>query len=459
MTTEPPLGLRRILTLWWPLAGSWVLMGVEMPMVTAVVARLPDERVQLAAIGAVVYPVSILIEAPIIMLLAASTRLSADYATWRRLWWFAHIAGGGLALLHAAIAFTPLFDLLVCRLIDVPERVVEPARLGLQIMTPWSWAIAWRRFQQGALIRVERSRQVALGTGVRLGTNAVVLAGGYALAVARGGGAVSGVLVGAVAIVAGVVTEAVFAERGARRLVAPALAKLAPAAEPWSWRAFLRFYLPLSCTPLISIALQPIGAAAMSRLPQRLESMAAWPVVYGLVFVFRSLGLAYNEVVVAMSARPDAERALGVFAQRLAIAATAALAVFAVPAIGYAWYRGVAGLDPELARFATVAVAIALPMPFYSVLQNLYQGRLVHARRTAPITRAVVVYALISAALLLTAVMLTAVGRVDVAGIRVVLGAFLVAGTLQTLYLRAAARKVGGAEGPASREPRPGAAE
>ena len=42
-----------MLATWWPLAASWLLMGIEMPLVTAVMGRLPDETVQLAAYGGV----------------------------------------------------------------------------------------------------------------------------------------------------------------------------------------------------------------------------------------------------------------------------------------------------------------------------------------------------------------------------------------------------------------------
>src|SRR5438552_14302416 len=63
---------------WWPLAASWILMGLEVPAVSAVIARLPQPTVGLAAYGGIVMPVSMFIEGPIIMLLAASTALSRD---------------------------------------------------------------------------------------------------------------------------------------------------------------------------------------------------------------------------------------------------------------------------------------------------------------------------------------------------------------------------------------------
>ena len=42
-----------IFGVWWPLAASWLFMSIEQPLVGALVARLPDPTVQLAALGGV----------------------------------------------------------------------------------------------------------------------------------------------------------------------------------------------------------------------------------------------------------------------------------------------------------------------------------------------------------------------------------------------------------------------
>ena len=49
---------------WLPLAASWLLMGLELPAVSAVMARLPDPERSLAAYGGVVFPLALLIESP-----------------------------------------------------------------------------------------------------------------------------------------------------------------------------------------------------------------------------------------------------------------------------------------------------------------------------------------------------------------------------------------------------------
>ena len=126
----PALTPRRILTLWWPLALSWLLMGVELPLFTACVARMPDPKVNLAAYGSLVFPIALVIEAPIMMLLAAATALASDAESWGRVRRFMHKAGACLTALHVVLAFTPLFDLLA-RDGRVDRHAVENRRLDV----------------------------------------------------------------------------------------------------------------------------------------------------------------------------------------------------------------------------------------------------------------------------------------------------------------------------------------
>jgi hypothetical protein len=185
---------KEVLRTWWPLAASWLLMGAELPALSAVVARLADPQINLAAYGGVVFPLALIIESPVIMLLAASTALSKDWPSYQKLRRFMMATGAGLTILHLLIAFTPLYYVVVEGILGAPAEIVAPARIGLMIMTPWTWAIAYRRFNQGVLIRFGHSRTVGIGTVVRLTTNASILALGYGL------GNVPGIVVGASAV-------------------------------------------------------------------------------------------------------------------------------------------------------------------------------------------------------------------------------------------------------------------
>jgi hypothetical protein len=278
-TSCPPvLPMRRVVQTWWPLAASWLLMALEQPAMSAVVARLSNPEINLAAWGGVVFPLVLMIESPIIMLLSASTALSKDWDAYAKMRRFMIRAGAALTALHLLVVLTPLYYAIV-RILGTPAEVVEPARVGLLLMLPWSWSIAYRRFNQGVLIRFGHSRAVAVGTAIRLTVDVSALTIGYLI------GTLPGIVVASGTIAMGVIAEAIYAGLRVRPVVRDEL-KSAPAAdEPLTRSTFVAFYLPLALTSLLGLSVDPIGSAALGRMPNALESLAAWPVVMGFLFL------------------------------------------------------------------------------------------------------------------------------------------------------------------------------
>src|SRR5690554_5725054 len=252
-------------------------MGMELPLVSAIMARQADPALHLAAYGGVVFPVALIVEAPVIMLLAASVAMARDPASYRLIYRFMMIISAALTVLHALLAFTPLFDLVLVPLFDPPAGVIEPARLGLKIMLPWTWAIGYRRFQQGLLIRFKRSHHVSIGTAIRLGAVAIV-----ALLAAFVFGA-PGIVTATVAIAVGVTVEAVYSGLAVRPVLLGPLQRAAKVVPPLKLAAFVAFFTPLVLTSFLSLMIQPLGSAAMARMPQALESLAVWPVASGVL--------------------------------------------------------------------------------------------------------------------------------------------------------------------------------
>ncbi len=428
---QADLSMGRIFKTWWPLAASWLLMGAELPVIAAVMARLADPKISLAAYGGVVFPLALMIEAPIIMLLAASTALSKDMDSYLLVRRFMMVTSAILTALHLIVALTPLYYLVVQDLIGAPLEIVEPARIGFIILIPWTWSIAYRRFNQGVLIRFGHSETVGIGTVIRLLADAAALIIGYLI------GGIPGIVVGASAVSVGVISEAIYSGIVVRPVVKNQLRSEPPLAVPLTWRAFFDFYIPLAMTSLIFLLAQPIGSAAISRMPNALASLAVWPVVSGLVFMFRSPGVAYNEVVVALMERPRSYTVLRRFTNWLALLTFFALLLVTATPISTWWFERVSALSPDLAELARISLWLALPLPVMSVLQSWYQGSLLHGRRTRGITEAVVLY-LVSIALLLAA----GVAWGQVAGLYVGVAAMSVSMTLQTIWLSVRSRPV-----------------
>jgi len=418
------LPLQRIYKTWWPLAASWLLMSIEIPALSAVVARLPNAEINLAAYGGIVYPLALIIESPIIMLLSASTALSKDWGSYLKIRRFMMVTSAVMTALHFLVAFTPLYDLIALHLLGVPPEILSPGRIGLRIMLPWTWAIAYRRFNQGVLIRFEHSRAIGVGTCLRIGANLFVLTIGYLI------GTLPGIVVAASAVICGVLSEAVYIGIAVHPILKNELRLAPPLPVPLTLAAFLDFYFPLAMTSLLGLLVQPIGSAAISRMPMPIESLAAWSVVFGLIFMLRSPGNGFNEVVVALLDRPRSSGSLWRFALILISTTSLLLLVITLTPMARLWFSEVSGLNPELANLAKTSLWLALPTPALAVLQSWFQGAMLHDRRTRGITSAVIIFLLTSTAILWAG---AAWGKVT--GLYIAMLTFTVAGSTQVIWL------------------------
>ena len=386
MTEPERRSARSILLFWLPLAATWMMMAVEGPFLAAVIARLADPKFNLAAHG-VAYAFAILVEAPVIMLMSASTALVEDEPTLQRMRRFTWALNVGVTALLLVVLIRPLYDGIMSTLLGLPDEVSGLVYGALWLFLPWPAAIGYRRFLQGLLIRADRTRLVAVGTVFRL---AGMAATGLLLYF---WGGIPGAWVGAAALSVGVVTEAVAVRIMARETLDELEGRTTPVdadAIGLDYGRIAGFYWPLALTSLIGLTVQPMLTFFMGRAPSPIESLAVFPVVHSLSFIFRSLGLSYQEAAIALLGK-ECEHApeVGRFAFWLGLAASGGLALVAfVPAAADFWFVTVSGLEPELAAFALTPARIVAPLPALSVLLSFQRASLVQGRRTGPITGA-----------------------------------------------------------------------
>ena len=381
--TTGPLSYRRIFAFWLPLAGTWLMMAVEGPYLAAIIARLPDATINLAAFG-VAFAFAIIIESPVIMLMSASTALVEDAASYRALRRFALGLAVLVTVVQLLVLLPPVFEG-IARLLRLPADVAGLTHGALAILLPWPAAIAYRRFRQGLLIRHHQTRRVAYGTVIRVTAMSLTAVGTF---LATG---LPGASVGALALATAVVTEALASRWMSRKIVAELLGRARPAERMAGLRlrALVRFYAPLGLTTFIALSAQPLVTFFMGRARFPVESLAVLPVIHGLTFIFRAVGLSYLEVVIALLG-PHREhfRRLRNFAGLLAVAATAGLSAIALTPLADVWFQTISGLSPALTRFALPPLAILAVFPALSVALHLQRGVLVHAHHTRPTTRA-----------------------------------------------------------------------
>lgn len=404
--TSTPLRPRTIILFWLPLAATWLMMSVEGPYIAAIVARMPEAAVSLAAYG-VATSLAWLVESPIMMLLSASTALVRDRASYLALRRFAFLLNALVTLGMVVLATPAVFRFVGETLIGLPPDISRLAHLSTAILILWPASIGYRRFYQGIMVRHHMTRRVAYGTVVRL-TAMSVTAGILAFTMR-----IPGATIGAIALLAGVVCEAAASRWMARHIVTTLMTSDAVAEGTLlELPALARFYYPLALTSVLSMALGPLVTFGLGRGRAPIESLAVWPVVQSLIFMFRSGGVAFQEVGVALSGTHhehahEVRRTAG----WIGVASSLALAVVAFTPLDAFWFERVSGLTRHLGSFAIWPVRVMVLLPVLEYVLSIQRSRWIIEHRTGVITVATAIEA---GGLALT--LLFCVGTLDLVG-------------------------------------------
>jgi len=417
------LTYRRIFLFWGPLALTWLMMALEQPILIAFIARLNEAKYNLAAFG-IAGSFAMIIEAPIIMLMSASTALVRGRYSYKKLKRFTDILNAGITGIQFIILIPPVFNYIVIGLMEVPEEVARLAHIALIIFLPWAASIGYRRFYQGILIRNNLTRRVTYGTMVRL---SVIVIMGLLLYIAG----VKGAYVGAGAMSLAVLCEAIATRIMADRTLKSLLQKEDPENGTLRLRSIAKFYYPLALTSILSLGVHPFVTFFLGRSFMAVESLAVLPVVTSLVFIFRSIGLSYQEVNIAlMGEKKQNYRVLRNFALYLGIMVTVLISVLAFTPLADLWFINVSGLSKELTDLSYLPLKIMILLPALTVLLNFQRSSLIINNTTGPIS---VATAIELAWIIL--VLLVCVVFLNFAGVVAASIAFVAGRSMSNLYL------------------------
>lgn len=419
------LSYGKIFLFWLPLAATWLMMAVEGPFLAAIIARLAEEKINLAAYG-VAYAFALIAESPVIMLMSASTALCREQNSYRQLRNFSLLLSFLVTLLLAIFLLPPLFNGIIISLIGLPAEVAALTHTALFCLLPWPGAIGLRRFYQGVLIARHQTKRVAVSTLLRLGTM-----GGSALFLYFYS-SLPGAIVGAISLSGGVVAEALLARYLARHAIADTLQTESTAEQPLSYRDIWNYYLPLALTPIIGLSIHPLVTFFLGKSRDALESLAVMPVIYGLTFVFRAVGLSYQEVAIALVGEDQNNyRKVKNFAVVLGISTSAALFLIAFTPLSKFWFHNLSGLSDTLTIFAALPLQIMAIFPALTVLICFQRSILIVTRVTNPISIATAIEAFGIFLVLLLAMLYFPLPGIVAATLAYVIGRFLAIASLQ----------------------------
>lgn len=378
MTVEG-LTLNKIFRFWLPLALTWLLMSVEGPLIVSIISRLAEPKYNLAAHG-IAFSFALIIEAPIIMIMSASTALVKNNQTFLKLRDFTYFANGAITVIMLIFIIPDIFYYITENLMELPHEVATLTHYATIILLPWPGAIGYRRFYQGLLISDNKTVKVTQGTIIRLFSMGFTAFGLYLFS------DFDGVIVGASALSAGVTSEGIASKIMARD-IEKRLRFNNDLTETISYRGIMSFYYPLALTSLLSLGVYPMVTFFMGHSRLSIESLAVLPVVNSLVFIFRAMGLSYQEVGIALMGKNFSNyKQLRNFAWLMGGAVIIGLSLITFTPLAEIWFVDISGLTPELSSLAMTTLVFVTILPALTVLISFQRSVLVYARRTSPIT-------------------------------------------------------------------------
>lgn len=381
MSQIEPLSQRAIFRFWYPLSATWLMMAAEGPLLTSLIARLDDPKHNLAAYG-VATAIAMIIESPIIMMLSASIALVKDAPSYNALRGFIIKLNVMVTVGMLLTLIPPIFNFIAFSLLNLSPEVGELMYGCLAAMVFWPAAIGFRRFWQGLLIRAHQTRKVAIGTIVRLLTmflSAMFMVNFTTL---------HGTYIGGISLTVGVICESIATRIMAHETIVAIRNEPAHFTEaPLTNKYMISYYTPLALTSLIGMASMPIITFFIGRSPMSLESLAVLPIIESFVFIFRSVGFAYQEVGLALlGPRNEQNKPLRKFGVTVGLTTSGIYSLLVFTPLIHPVLSGLYGLSDELASFAVLPARIVVILPFLAISFAYLRSIMMNNRRNAIVT-------------------------------------------------------------------------
>ncbi|MDB9309750.1 hypothetical protein PN471_14115 [Aphanizomenon sp. CS-733/32] len=372
-TQSQPVSLGSLWREFLPLSLSDVTMACGDPMMTTTLAHLPDAQNNLAAVG-IAKSLAIFFESPIIMILHAANALAGSEGSRKALWRFTLFVGAGLTCLLSLLGLPIIFNFVGVSLLGIPSAMLTTVSRVLLLMGAWPFAIAWRRYFQGLLIYHGQSRAVAKASIFRLFTLALVLTGGFFFPI-------SGGILAGLALISGVVVEAMAVTVFARLSGATIPPQIEQPNLPRNLAQVWKFYLPLANSMMVVWGGRAILISILARAEDATIAIAAWSAAWGLVLVIANSTRMVQQMVIKYRHQVS-DRQLLTFAISVGTACSSLLLLMSITPIGDRIVQSFIGNDLTLANSIKPVLLICAIVPLFVALQNATQGFLVSENRT-----------------------------------------------------------------------------
>lgn len=366
---EHGVSLSELLRFFLPLAVTWMLMMFTHTIISAGLSRTVNPTVSTAAY-AVALSLANIINSPLIMLRQTGIAFISSQQTFRVV---QRVTVSILIIVMAisfAVAYIPAISHFVfARLLGVSADLLTATITAFRVTMFLPLTSALRCLYQSVIMVRQRTTYVSIGMFVRV---AFMLAMVYSFATYHW---VVGPLVGAIALVGGILVEGIMAYIFGRRLI-PDGDVTTTSQEVW------HFYLPLVASSFLFATAKPFINASLARMPDAAVSLAAFSVATSVAWVLISPSQNVHQVTMIFG-RSKANRPLvRKFAAVLAVTSTVVLLAISLSPLGSWILTDLIQVPSELLLPTLMGVRTLAFFPLIICWQEYNMGILLLAQAT-----------------------------------------------------------------------------
>ncbi len=368
---------------YWPLGLTSTALLLERQVQNGLLARYPDSTSELATF-ALAQSSFQLVNAALIFLPQMVTVLGRSRSARRRCRSFIALVGVILAFPLAFMAFTAVGQQVLNGLLNIPVELAPQVARYLQWLAPLVMVNAMRHYCTGVLVLGQRTETVTLMNVTHMVILVAVLLTGFRLE----WGALPTLALGTVMANSLTLVAAALA---AAKINPPDLAD----GKPASWRAMWRFFWPVALTSLMFALSRPVLYAYVNLTTQAVVTVAALRVAFDFAAFFQNPVNQFRHVYAMFGATdPNGVRRF-MFRVTGVLVAIMALIVF-TPLSGVV-FGHLLGIEGEVLRRATQAMAVLCLIPVIIALRNLNHGKMLVRRKTTAMAVAAILRVLVIA--------------------------------------------------------------
>lgn len=414
---EKGLTTREIAFFFFPLVLNVQLMSISHTVINGALARLDDYITALAGMS-VALVVHLFIASPSYQNHTITIAMVRGRKSMIGVLIFIGLVALYVAVMLSLIAFTPLGDLILIKLLGTPAEVAVEAKKALYILAFLPFFTGIRGFCQGLIIRARKTSLVSFATGVRVAALFVFLLVGHKW--------FYGAQFGAFALVSCVVTETLVISLLAWKTGLP---QNRGETEKTTVE-ILRYSFPLAYSSCLQQTIPLLISSIIGRLHDGALALAAFGVIRGFLFLLagpmRNLQQAYLTLVKTV----EDNRILLRFSFIISLSLGFLVLLTAGP-LNQFFLGQLLGVETDLRHYLQLPLAACSIFPFFYGLTNLLRGWFAGADQTGQLGRST----LLKSGFLLILWWPLVAWQPPISGIAIAIGLLLAAEMLESFYL------------------------